>query len=223
MRVPTAVARIANAWIDGGRRPQPGIAWPRDRWKAAFPEHSELLDRLPDTLDRRTVRRHGPLAARGRRQAETAFIVAMAWGFGKVGYGPWRTKRMLQESPEAARRLRDIARKLHSQGPIRAYEAMASRQRLTWLGPAFGTKYLHFCSMGKASDTALVLDRLVADWLSRNTGLSLDARLWSVPTYARYFQHLAMWSHALQVAASDLECCIFQAEANRRSKSQWTR
>ena len=223
MRVPAPVVRIVNAWIKGGRQPQPPIPWPRDRWKESFPQHSELLDGLPDALDRSTVARRGCLAAHAKRDAEIAFIVTMAWGFGRVGYGPWRTRRILEATPNAAVLLRDIARELRAHGPVAAYEAMTSRARLTWLGPAFGTKYLHFCSSETSPPAAIVLDQRVADWLSRSTRLSVDARRWSVSIYAKYFDRLALWSEALDVTPSDLECCIFQAEANLRSRSQWAK
>ena len=219
---PTSVVQIVSTWIDGGRQPQNAIPWMRERWMKAFPKYRGLLEDLPDALDRQVVSAYGHIAAAGNLEAERAFVVVMAWGFGSVGYGPWRTKRILDSTADSPARLCATARQLQAAGPLAAYAEMASRQRLVGLGPAFGTKYLHFCSREQQSEVAVVLDRLVADWLRSNTDLSLNPVPWSLPTYTRYLDHLTRWSEELQVSTAELECCIFQAEANRRARSQWT-
>jgi len=128
---------------------------------------------------------------------------------------------MLESVPDAPTRLCDAARVLKTESAVAAYAAMAARCRLRGLGPAFGTKYLHFCSIDETPDAALVLDRLVANWLKSNTDLSLNPVSWSVRTYERYLEHMAKWSGALRVAPPELECCVFRAEAARRRRSQW--
>lgn len=221
MDVPTTVGDLVAQWRAVGSPLQPPIAWPRDRWVQTFPSHQALLEGLPDQLSRPDVTAYGRLASHGAREAETAFLVVMAWGFGSVGYGPWRTRRILESTVESARRLSTVAHTLTADGALSAYAELALPCRLRWLGPAFGTKFLHFCSASCSEDTAIVLDRLVTDWLRSNTGLSLNPIPWSVPTYGRYLEHLGHWSAELAVTATELECCIFQAEANRREGSQW--
>ena len=218
---PNAVREIVRVWRSTGSEAQPGIPWPRDRWSRTFPDHRALLDDLPETLGRSAVAEYGKSAARSPQDAERAFVVAMVWGFGTVGYGPWRTRRILDSTSNPLERLHDAARALQSDGPLAAYEEMSSRSRLRWLGPAFGTKYLYFCSASRPTDGAIVLDRLVADWLESNTGLSIDPVPWSVPIYGRYLEHLTHWSKDLGASSAEVECCIFQAEARRRARNQW--
>ena len=189
----------------------------------SLPGHRDVLAGLPDTLDRQAVAAHGRAAASGCREAETAFIIVMIWGFGSVGYGPWRTRRILDSTPDPAQRLCGTARKLRADGPVAAYAEMAGQRRLRWLGPAFGTKYLHFCSDERSADAAIILDRLVADWLRSNTRLSINSVPWSVPAYSRYLNHMARWSKELKITAAELECCIFQSEASQRARSQWAK
>lgn len=219
--VPDAVVQVVADWTERGRPALPAIPWPRNRWASTFPEYLELLADLPDALDREIVARHGRVTASGPHEAVRALLTVMAWGFGSVGYGPWRTRRILESVPDAPTRLCDAARALKTEGAVAAYAAMATRCRLRGLGPAFGTKYLHFCSSDATPGVALVLDRLVANWLDSNTDLSLNPVPWSVRTYERYLEHMATWSGAVRVAPSELECCIFQAEAAKRRRSQW--
>jgi hypothetical protein len=64
-------------------------------------------------------------------------------------------------------------------GPVKAYAFLGDNgvPRLARLGPAFGTKFLYFCSPASGRP-ALILDRLVAAWLRENADLSLnEARL----------------------------------------------
>jgi hypothetical protein len=61
----------------------------------------------------------------------------MPWGHGPVGYGPWRTARILQERFHSSDRLAKVAQHLTHWGALDAYDL---------LGPAFGTKYLYLLS-----------------------------------------------------------------------------
>jgi hypothetical protein len=99
----------------------------------------------------------------------------MAWGYGRVGYGPYRVHRVLETTLDAGSILQSAAGELGSGGPVRAYVLLGEHgaARLPGLGPAFGTKFLYFCSPSGASP-ALILDRLVADWLREHAGLRLN-------------------------------------------------
>src|SRR5678815_3289242 len=107
------------------RRPQPQgrIAWPRDRWDLALPGQS-ICRTLPATLNRQQVRRACAKAGTSERSAKNAFLVTMAWGFGNVGYGPWRVAQAFKDR-DAGRKLLDVAVVLNSDGPQAAYRLMA--------------------------------------------------------------------------------------------------
>ena len=176
---------------------------------------------LPERLDRSAVRRACVHAAISPTHAERSFFAVMAWGYGRVGYGPFRVRRVLDATPNAGARLQTAASAAAEGPPVEAYACLGDRSaaRLPYLGPAFGTKFLYFCSAPGARP-ALVLDRLVARWLHENVGLTFNELRWSVSTYARYLHTMFDWADELAVAAGELEACIFSAQAGLGA-SQW--
>lgn len=92
----------------------------------------------------------------------------MVWGYGRVGYGAFRTARVLAKNATATRTLREAAGRARRDGGPEAFSWLA-KNRLTWLGVAFATKYLYFCNGPSPSAPALVLDRPVQRWLYEHT------------------------------------------------------
>lgn len=218
---PDALALLLSSWRSFGMPTQPGVAWPRHRWIDAFPQHTDLLRALPDRLDRAAVRGRCAGAAFDGHSAEEAFITVMAWGYGVVGYGPFRTRRVLGES-RAPDRLASVLRTLADTGAAAAYSRLARMDdcRLSGLGPAFGTKYLYFCQPAGQQVVALILDDLVSTWLRREAHLRLGSGMWSERTYRTYLGHMHDWARGLGCASDELEYCIFQAMASERG-NQW--
>lgn len=210
-RPPAAVIRVVRSWQANGRPAQPGMLWQRKRWLASFPESGNVLDSLPEYLDRATVRTACLDASRSPTAALDAFLVVMAWGYGKVGYGLWRTSRILQENSHAPDRLARVAQHLAHRGALDAYGLLAGECQLHGLGPAFGTKYLYFCPQSAAGPRALIFDRLVAGWLAEHVDVRLNPAAWSPNTYRHYLELVSSWADALGVACDEVEGCIFQA------------
>lgn len=75
-----------------------------------------MLQALPEVLHREGVRRACSDAAADATRAAMAFVAVMAWGYGGVGYGPYRTRRILTARPDAGERLAKAARRLRDQG-----------------------------------------------------------------------------------------------------------
>ena len=219
--VPESAKTAIAKWLERGSPPQVGIAWPRQRWIERFPGSRELFSGLPDQLDRRIVREHCASAGSSPEEAERAFLIVMTWGYGDVGYGPFRVARILGDTRDASGRLQRAVQSLASGGPLDGYDALGDygQSRLKWLGPAFGTKFLHFCSPPRLPP-ALILDRLVADWLRINAELSLNPVPWSTQTYRRYIDLLTEWARELAIEPDELETCLFTEEAGRAG-SQW--
>jgi hypothetical protein len=214
--VPDSVRRLVETWRIEGSPSQAAFLWPRQRWIDRFERHRALLIPLPDALDRPTIRRACVGAAESPETAEAAFMVAMAWGYGTVGFGPWRVARILATNRGAAARLQAAAETLGSHGPMPAYRRLGDPGdcRLRYLGPAFGTKFLAFCSSDR-NRPPLILDRLVAAWLGQNAGLDLNPVPWNAHTYSRYLDQMYRWADLLDVSPDDLECRVFSAEADR--------
>jgi hypothetical protein len=218
--VPPAVVRVVGDWRAGGQPRQQGIRWPRERWLAAFPESADALQALPVRLDRGSVRAACAGAAASPTAAWQAFVVVMAWGYGTVGYGAWRTARILRRDAHAPDRLARVAQQLTEWGALGAYGLLGGACRLRGLGPAFATKYLYFCPPSVAGPQALILDRLVARWLAEHACVSLNPGFWSSKTYGRYLELLGSWAEAHGTAPDEVELCIFQAEA-KTTGNQW--
>lgn len=219
--VPDPVRRVVETWIAAGRPAQPAIGWPRDRWLEDFPENAAALSQLPVRLDRAAIASAGARAADSPANAVDAYLAVMAWGFGdSVGYGRFRTRRILDETPGAASRLHAAATALRDEGAIAAYRVLGTTARLAFLGPSFGTKLIYFWQQPDARPRGLIFDAFVSAWLARECGLRIDALQWSVAAYTRYLDQIHEWAKALGITPDELELCIFRDEASQRG-SQW--
>jgi hypothetical protein len=224
MTVPFVIRELVARWRALGRPAQPGVAWRRAPWESAFPEHRPTLDALPDLLDRVAVRAACQDASADPRGATRAFLCVMVWGYFGTNYGPFRTRRALQQTNGSGSRLHAAIQTLARDGPIAAYRRLgdASDARLHGLGPAFGTKFMYFSQPPDQAVTALILDDLVASWLGRNVGLKLNPAVWRTETYNAYLRRMHEWARELDCRPDELEFCIFRAEADDRGNSWGT-
>lgn len=91
-------------------------------------------------------------------------VASYAWGQGRNGYGPHRLAKVLGANPDKVEgALQNSVAKLQTEGSVEAYKAL--RGTVTWLGPAFFTKFLYFA--GRIAHPAkgpspLILDGRVA-------------------------------------------------------------
>lgn len=230
---PTALIEAVRRWTARGRPAQPGSSWSRTSWGRTFPQYRPLFDALPDRIDRAAAAAYGHVAV-DAASAEEAFVVAMIWGYGPAGYGPYRTARVLAENPGAGAQLARIAAVARGRGALAAFEHVAGRP-MRYLGVAFGTKFLYFATTGADPQAAApILDAVVCRWLSEHAGLELDIETWRPGQYRLYLDALTGWSQQLSVAPSVLEELIFRegrvarapssgARAGRAATSRWSR
>jgi hypothetical protein len=217
---PAILRKLVDRWKGRGRPAQEAMPWPRDRWEAAFPTHKEVLRALPDELDRSSVRDVCARAVVSERAAQQALLATLAWGYGWVGYGPHRADAMLL-APDAAKRLRAVAKIAASEGAIAAYRSLGHENRVKGLGPAFGTKFIAFCQPETVLPPALIHDELVTAWLEANGRADLRASTWAPRKYEAYLDQVGAWATELRVTAETIEYLIFQDEADRRPGNQW--
>jgi hypothetical protein len=146
----------------------------------------------------------------------------MIWGYGTVGYGGFRTKRVLTENEASGERLAQVAWIAANEGGPIAFEWLAQPQhRLRWLGVAFATKFLFFCAANGTGPPAPVLDRLVRNWIWRSTGWSLSLE-WNVADYRAYVSAVSAWGAELGVTPGDVEMLMFQLAADAEPASSWS-
>ncbi|WP_409180961.1 hypothetical protein F9C11_31345 [Amycolatopsis sp. VS8301801F10] len=220
--VPAALLRTVRRWREQGEPAQPPISWPRDAWQRQFPRQHAFLDALPDRVDRAEATRRAAHAVTPEG-AERAFLAAMIWGYGRTGYGPWRTARVLAENPDATERLAAVAVVARERGGLAAFRALADKP-LRYLGVAYGTKYLRFVTAALSTDPAgaPILDSVVRRWFATHTNLHPLIDEWRPTAYARYVELLRHWSAELNLTVDTVEELIFRSTVGREGSSQWS-
>lgn len=220
--VPPALRTLVADWEHRGRPPQEAMPWPRERWMNRFRDDAEFFGRLPDELDRDAVRGVTRHAVTDAASARNALLATLVWGFGWVGYGPYRADEMLTDA-DAGAHLLDVATILRDKDAMAAYRSLAGANRVRGLGPAFGTKYLAFCQPEGAEPAAMIHDELVTAWLEANGRPDLRATTWAPRIYETYLDQMHAWSRELGIAPETVEYLIFQEEADKRPGNQWAR
>lgn len=222
LTVPDALKQAVLQWRAGGAQEQPPSRWSREGWLRRFPDQQAYLSSLPQPINRADVAARCADAAEGPDQAIKAFIAAMIWGYGTVGYGAFRTQRILTENDHAGETLATTARIARDEGGAAAFTWLADRQhRLRYLGVAFATKYLFFCTTGSDGQPALVLDRLVRNWMSATLDWSLSLE-WDVDDYRDYLVRMTAWASELDIDPGHLEMIVFQLAAHGDPQSLWS-
>ncbi len=186
-------------------------------WQTTLSEHHALLASLPDEIDRKTVARIAASAAEGEQQAVQSFIAAMVWGYGPIGYGAFRTARVLRENPQSPAVLHQTAQIVRRDGGAAAFEWL-KQHRLHQLGVSFATKYLYFCNAPDAP-RALILDRLVQRWLRVHAGchVRLD---WHSRDYGRYLDTATTWARELDTNPDTVEYLMFSDSLKEQPESR---
>jgi hypothetical protein len=153
------------------------IAVDADRWCAGMPGNAWPDDfATSGTVWRRDVFDVADQWRAGRVSVVQFAGAVLAWGYGTVGYGPHRTRRVLSADPKGARLhaalqgLQDDQVSLAT--PLDSYERFRTTSKLKWLGPAFFTKIIYFAGYrrGRGGVQPLILDRVVAGRLPNEAG-----------------------------------------------------
>ncbi|WP_336245080.1 MULTISPECIES: hypothetical protein [Paeniglutamicibacter] len=233
MTVPEVLIQTFHRWDLAGRPTQAQSRWNTESWSRHLPEYASFLASLgTDRMDRTQAIAAAPDVV-DEDTAVQVFLLSMLWGYGPVGYGPFRTRRVLERA-EAKSELLEVAQEAKQAGGLAAFELIADRRRqsrsyLKWLGPAFGTKYIYFLT---AQDTkhrpAPVMDAVVYRWFRThvpNRPLIVD--FWHAPSYRMFLESLNEWSAGLggepgqELRVDDVEYLIF-AEGNRfEDNAEW--
>jgi hypothetical protein len=191
------------------------VSWAPARWEAALGG----LDGVPEEAVRSgsISRRHGREAATAARRGEIGprgfLITAMAWGFGAIGYGPWRTAAMLA-TPGVEDRVAAILRIAHRDGARAVYEAVSGPYRLPRLGPVFATKLIYFAGHDSIAPgpKPLVLDRVVGTLLAHH-GAPLRWQAFHADSYLTYLDLVTTLAARANATPDDVECKLWEVGA----------
>lgn len=149
-----------------------------------------------------------------------SFLATMIWGYGTVGYGPFRTEKMLGSS-NVETVLTDTYFLLKSGDIVQAYQ----RFQVDRCGPAFFTKFFYFIGLGlNLKPLPLILDSVVANSLAHpdmlGEGIQELASLTngSVGRYAegyqKYITLMDEWADELDCRPDAIEYFLFDWTGN---------
>jgi hypothetical protein len=125
-------------------------------WATTFPvlKKTEKITRA-DVL--------GALNTSDSHSFRLTYLMAMAWGYGDAGYGPYRAQVIEMNSGYIGQYIKQL-HEAATAGWNSGYGFLLDNP-ITDLGPAFATKLLYFCSPKK--DRAPILDSVISKWLWR--------------------------------------------------------
>jgi 8-oxoguanine DNA glycosylase-like protein len=218
LNAPPALRREVAAWVAAGRPAQGGAHVSVARWVAALPAQAAVVRALPSPLDRAAAR----TAVRARLAAGDVvggFVASQVWGYGEIGYGPYRVRGVLAQDG-AAGGLATAYELLAGEGAEAGFGALAGEHRIAGLGPSFATKFLF---LADPAGEALVLDDFVALWLREHAGLALAHRPPRAAAYRAYLDAMRAWAAELGLAPADLEQVVVEAAGSERRRARSAR
>lgn len=203
VNIPDRLMELVRA--DSARRvQQPVVEFLPERWIERSPAFAEVIGSLPAQLDRASVRAFCDRQPHDEDGAVAIFIASQIWGYGQVGYGPFRLAEGLAQ-PTLGAVLSATRSLLDHDEPVEAFRELCVRHELPWVGTAFGTKFLHFAD---AAGHALILDSVVAGWLKEHAGLKFRC-LRNVREYATWLELAAAWADQSETTPERVELLVF--------------
>lgn len=219
---------IIGKMLSADAKPQLSFPWRPAPWKEHMqdlPEVVDVLDRMPERVDRNSTRAL-VLTELDAGRTLAAFIGAMVWGYGTTGYGPVRTRWILtgtKTAPMEVAVLPSVGEKLFAgaafvrqNGAVEGFRFMNNDNRIKHLGAAYFTKWLYFASAVNDADdpdAAPILDAQVAQWLLAEVALQLDTN--ETASYERYLAVLKDWGQEYGRTAVQVEKVIFGLATGR--------
>jgi hypothetical protein len=171
------------------------ISFNSNTWKKVFQDDSDfqsIIRDFPEHLCRSDVGNFAKLAFEKGQSIRKVFLATMIWGYGTVGYGAYRTSKMLGEK-YSYDLIKSSFNFVMEGNYIAAYETLS----LPWCGSAFVSKFLYFSGLGNnISPLPLILDSVVSNSLEK---LGLDISLFAKVTRTNsYINSLQKWSLGYQ-------------------------
>jgi hypothetical protein len=194
----------------GGDTRQIAFAWGKERsvWQRAFPEYAPHLEIVPPLIDREYL---WTSSAKAIIPIKLRFLNVMLWGYGELGYGPFRTYKMLQ-SPNLEASLEDAKGLVLCGQVIEAYKTLR-KAKIEQLGPSYSTKVM--CFLAEDANTAPpIFDSVVARNLVEHYPKTFDlqnsnSQMWSISNYSRYLDFVNEKRIALGLSSQEIEFLLY--------------
>jgi hypothetical protein len=201
---------IVSDWIKAGRPAQEAFSWSKSRsnWCRDIKDLTSFIELLPESLNRSDVRL---VCEQKKFTVSEKFVTAMIWGYGDLGYGSYRVKKMFS-TPGFSEKIHQSFDLARAGETIEAYEFL-SKNKINQLGPAFASKWLSFVS--PCHQPAPIYDSFISLWIKKYAAkefkhVSMSSEVWSKKTYGTYLDWMNESSFSLGVKTEDLELVIFQ-------------
>ncbi|MBQ0900424.1 hypothetical protein [Micromonospora sp. U21] len=188
-----------------------------DRWRAGLPPDA-WPENLPPSGDlwRRDVFAVADAYRAGCTSPRQLLTAVLIWGYGAIGYGPWRAGRSLGADPDGkhlAYALEEVSAPAPDEDALlTAYRRFRdpNHARLPWLGPGLFTKVLYFVGYrrGVGGVQPLILDRVVASSLPAEAGVG-RASGWLSEEWLAYLRWAAEQAQADGVEPDAVEMAVF--------------
>ncbi len=211
-RPPRKLMRLLEWLQNATLSHQPAQIFYPENWLSTIQldEMQMLLQRYPTAIRRFDI---VPLA-REANETETPsairilFLATMLWGYGTVGYGPWRMAHITSNIEQLDEVLFNSLRAI-KRGSVRTAFTVFQDAHIPFLGPAYFTKYLYFAGLGCGIDHyPLILDTRILQSLSALIGKRTFAE-GTVEDYKNYVMTLHEWAEMLDCRADSIEYLLF--------------
>lgn len=219
-----ALKALVDDWKNAQSFSQEAFDWTRARanWQKDLVQYTNFIARLPTGIDRTFLR--GLVSNSGVSVMEK-FLAVMIWGYGDLGYGSYRVKKMFN-SLNVEETISQVFDLCQDAQPLAAYDFLA-KHRVNQLGPAYGTKLISFFTPREV--VAPIYDSFVSKWMDINAREvfekgSSSSEVWSLKVYTKYLDWIKFHASLYGCYGDDLELVIFRDALNRfSSNSSWER
>jgi hypothetical protein len=195
-------------WRDNGSPDQEAFPWQssKPKWSQLANDFQITIDDFPSLLDRNFLWNLSSSSA----PVLSKFLGVMIWGYGDIGYGPHRVRKMY-ESDGFENSIQMVKNLCDSNQTIEAYRFLKD-SRIRQLGPSFGSKVLTF--FHSPYNAPAILDSIVAKWLNENApyhfgSQGINTETWNVSKYDRYTSWINDVAYDFEVTACTIEQLIF--------------
>jgi hypothetical protein len=156
--VPEPLRAYTRRDVDGKKQ-----KWQSPKWAKAFASRLEVFEEVSAHFEKAGgIRRQyiHDYAAVHDDDPVALFLLAMAWGFAEVNYGPFRTAAILAQE-DAEYKISHIVNEARTNGARAGWAALLGSGSIKGLNMSFGTKLLYFAGYqgsGCPSPRPLILD-----------------------------------------------------------------
>ncbi len=192
------------------------IEYPVNTWRRHLNPDEDLeylALKCPSPIARRDIFELAAVAkaSPSHHAVRRLFIGIMLFGYGTVGYGPWRTKQMLTTYQADSVLQQSFGLVLQR----RLEEAYSLLSRLRYCKSSFITKFLYFAGFGVGmKDYPLILDQNVEKALRENVGMDVshfvNASRQDPKGYLRYVDTMHSWARELDCEAHNIEYFLWR-------------